>query len=131
MKTILLAATLFALTGCASVMTELSPPMSIVAMRGEQIDAAAQCTATNKEGSWVTSGNGTVGIRKSASDLKVECRNNLDKTTGVASVESSTAGRYIAANFILLDLCTISCIVDFSTGAIYEYPSQIKVPMAK
>ena len=61
--------------------------------------------------------------------MTVNCENNVAK--GTTTVEPKFNGEYLAMDIILVDLCLVSCIVDGSNNAFYEYPSIINVPMLK
>ncbi len=54
---------------------------------------------------------------------------NCDPASPGCAAEKSTQVGWAVANFFLWDLCTISCLIDFSSGSIYQYPSQIQVVM--
>jgi len=116
-------------SGCASMMSGSSQSVSVAPMNSGTIDASATCTLTNKKGSWVTTGGGSVTVRKSSDDLNVTCKDNETAAMGMQSAPKSTQVGYAVANFIIWDFCTISCLIDFGSGSIYKYPSQIQVPM--
>lgn len=118
------------LQGCASIVDGSTQSVSIVPMRDGQVYNKATCTASNKKGSWVTSGGGSVTVKKAGEDLHVRCTDPETRETSFSSAPKSTNAGWAVANFFLWDLCTISCIIDFSSGSIYEYPSQIQVPMS-
>lgn len=117
------------LSGCASIMDGSTQSISIQPMRNGVIAQNTTCTITNSKGSWVVPGGSSVVVKKSRADLNVSCADNSTQHTGIATGSRSTQVGYAVANFFIWDLCTISCIIDFGTGAIYEYPSQVVVPM--
>jgi hypothetical protein len=61
--------------------------------------------------------------------MAVNCENN--STKGKITVEPEFEGRYLAMDILLVDLCLISCIIDGTNNAFYQYPSIITVPMVK
>lgn len=122
-----LGATLLA--GCASIMDGSTQSVSIQPMQNGVIARDTTCTITNSKGSWVVPGGASVVVKKARADLNVSCVDNATQHTGVATGSRSTKVGYAVANFILWDLCTISCIIDFGSGSIYEYPTQVIVPM--
>lgn len=131
-KWIKLAAVIIAageITGCASIVSGSTQSISIAPMRNGVIDSKATCTATNKKGSWVTSGGGSVTIKKASDDLQVKCIDTETNQVGLQASPKSTQVGWAVANFFIWDLCTISCIIDFATGSIYEYPTQVQVVM--
>lgn len=131
MKASILAALAVAsllLSGCASIISGSTQTVSVMPMTEGRI-AAGQCTLTNKKGSWVTPAGGTVTVKKAGDALQDRCEDSHSGTLGTAAAEKSTQVGWAVANFFLWDLCTISCLIDFTSGSIYEYPSQIQVVM--
>lgn len=118
-------------TGCASIISGSTQAISVTPMHNGAIDTQATCTATNKKGSWVTNGGGTIIIKKSRDDLQVRCNSADQALIGTQVAARSTQAGWAVANFFLWDFCTISCIIDFSSGSIYEYPTQVQVPMQR
>lgn len=123
-----LAASAMLLTGCASIISGPTQTVSVMPMTSGKI-AAGQCTLTNKKGSWIVPAGGTVTVKKSGDALQARCEDSNSGTLGAAAAEKSTQVGWAVANFFLWDLCTISCLIDFSSGSIYQYPSQIQVVM--
>lgn len=121
----LFAATML-LSACASMLNGKYQPVTVVPVGGDFEND--QCTLSNSKGKWVrVAGQETLVLRASG-PLQVECEG--ERHRGTATVDSKTQWRYYWANFIIWDLCTISCIVDMSTGALFDYPTVIQVPMA-
>lgn len=121
----LLAATML-LGACASMLNGKYQPVTVVPVGGDFEND--QCTLSNSKGNWVrVPGKETLVLRASG-PLQVECEGEQHR--GTATVDSKTQWRYYWANFLIWDLCTISCIVDMSTGALFDYPTVIQVPMA-
>ncbi len=122
-------ASLIGLTsGCASIMNGSTQSVSAMPMQGGRIVTDATCTIASKEGTWVSLGGMAAVVDRSSDDISVRCESDT-AGTGIASASSSVQGAKIAANFFLIDLCIISCPIDFGTGAAFEYPSQVQVPM--
>lgn len=130
LKVLAIACVVSTLQGCASIIDGSTQSVSIVPMRDGQVYSKATCTASNKKGSWVTSGGGAVTVKKASDALQVKCTDPQTTEASFSSAPKSTNVGWAVANFFLWDLCTISCIIDFSSGSIYEYPSQIQVPMS-
>lgn len=130
LNTLMMAAGLAITAGCASIMDGSTDTLMIHPMSDGIIMTNATCTATNSKGSWVSTGGSAVSVKKARGDLMVSCVDN-DNTSnqGSAVAPRNTQIGYMIANFFIWDLCTISCIVDFSTGAIYNYQDQLVVPM--
>lgn len=119
---------LLSLTGCASIISGRTQSVTLNPMRDGAIDRHADCTASNNKGLWTAKGGNTVIVRKSSEDLRVACKDGDSVAT--AKGERSTQYGWAVANFFIWDLCTISCVVDFSTGAIYKYPEQVQLLMS-
>ncbi len=129
MTLLMVAAAVLAASGCASIIEGSTQTVSIAPMRNGSIDAKATCTATNKKGSWVTSGGGSVTVKKSSDDLQVKCTSPETNAVALQTAPKSTKVGWAVANFFLWDLCTVSCLIDFGSGSIYEYPSQVQLQM--
>lgn len=87
----------------------------------------AECKLTNDSGAWfIPSTPGTVTIDRCYGDLTVQC--NKGDYTGSTSVQSKTKamafGNIVAGGII-------GGAVDAGTGAAYDYPTSIMVPMQK
>ena len=128
-RSLLALSLVVAASGCASIISGSTQTVSLMPMRGNQIDSDATCTAWNNKGKWVASGGNQVVVEKSRQDLQVECVDPKTNETASASGPRSTHARWMAANFFLWDLCTFSCLIDFSTGSIYAYPTQVQIEM--
>ncbi len=119
---------LFSVTGCATLIDGKTQTMT-VSTRGD-IDARnTECTIQNSNGAWVTDNKESLSIRRDSDDLIISCEN--EKQEGSVVIESSASSGFMAANFFLVDLCTVSCIFDHSTGALYEYQKHVSIPMRK
>lgn len=68
---------------------------------------------------------GNVSIPKSSTDLIVNCQkeNYLPGSTPVPSTYNKTS----LVNILLIFLVIFGSVVDFATGAAWEYPSQVSV----
>lgn len=117
------------LTGCASIISGSTQSIAVMPLQGGQIDPTTTCTATNRKGSWVTPGGGSVVVKKARDDLQIRCVDSESQQVGIHGAPRTTQVAFVVANFIIWDLCTISCLIDFNSGAIYEYPSQVQVVM--
>lgn len=116
------AIALLGLSGCASIVGGHNQPVSVVTPGCEK----AACELTNDKGKWyVSSTPGTVTVRRSYSDMQVNCTKS-DHSPVSASVKSSTKGMAFG-NIIFGGV--IGAGVDMASGAAYDYPSEITVPM--
>lgn len=122
-RLVLAAAALLALQGCASIVSGSSQAVSV----DSPGCAGARCELSNDKGKYfVASTPGTVTLNRSYNNLQVTCSRD-----GVASeplsVASTTKG--MAFGNILFG-GVIGVGVDVATGAAYDYPQLISVPMA-
>jgi len=110
------------LVGCACITTGQNQSVSV----NTGTNSGATCSLSNDEGTWyVNSTPGSVTIKRSYSDLAVNCKK--DDKTGTATVKSHTKG--MAFGNILAG-GIIGGAIDCGTGAAYDYPSVINVPLA-
>jgi len=114
-------------TGCASIVSGQNQSVSVKTNNNGADVAGANCELKNDKGTWFTSTPGSVTVRRSFNDLAVTCKvEGLD--AGVANVKSST--KAMAFGNILFG-GVIGAGVDMSTGAAYDYPEIINVPIGK
>ena len=115
-----------AITGCASIIDGKNQTMTLSTKNNNYKDST-ECDLMNSNGVWTTDHKESIVVRRDYDDLIINCEN--EKQKGQLVVESSASVGFMIANFFIWDLCTISCIIDHSTGALYEYPITISVPM--
>lgn len=117
-----LGASMLHLGGCASIVGGHDQPLS-VATPGCQ---GAACELTNDKGKWyVPTTPGSVSVRRSYSDLLVACTRE-GAPPASASVKSTT--KPLAFGNIIFG-GIIGAGVDIGTGAAYDYPSEVSLPM--
>ena len=114
-------------SGCATILVGKHQEVVISPHRGGLVDPAMTCTVMNNRGSWNTNGGGTVTVKKSRGDLRVQCRDPETGEVIEGRGERSTQLGWAVLNFIVWDFCTLSCAIDFATGSIYEYPPQVSL----
>jgi hypothetical protein len=112
-------------TGCASIVNGHNQSLSVKATSDGGDVSGAQCELKNDKGTWFTTTPGTVTVRRSYADLLVSCRMK-DADPGTLSVKSSTKGMAFG-NLIFGGV--IGAGVDVASGAAYDYPSLISVPL--
>jgi uncharacterized protein YceK len=110
------------LSGCASITTGENQSLSVETnpCRG------ATCKLTNDKGTWYVNGTpGSVTVHRAYGDLNLICEEGAFKSNPMV-VASTTKGMAFG-NIIFGGL--IGAGVDASTGAAYDYPTVITVPM--
>ena len=111
--------------GCASVTGSKEQQTSITATcDGVQVSGAT-CTVTNDKGSWTTKTPGSVNLTKSYEDISVKC--TFADSQGAAVMSSKSNGG-VWGNILLGG--GIGYLVDRNTGAGFNYPTSITVPLS-
>ncbi|MGZ5055355.1 MAG: hypothetical protein ACXWAT_10500 [Methylobacter sp.] len=120
MKKIIAIVLAFNISGCASMFTGTSSVVNVTSY-----PAGAECDITGHK--VVTPNN--VTLKKSASDLSINCvKDGYDP--GSARVESTFNGVTILNIFWGLGV-VVGLLVDFSTGAAWNYSDQVNVVLPK
>lgn len=110
-----------ALSGCASIVSGNNQSLSVQSTPV----SGAECKLTNDKGTWfVPSTPGTVTVHRAYGAMVVECHKS--GYSGLVKADSSTKG--MAFGNILAG-GVIGAGVDMGTGAAYDYPDLITVPM--
>jgi hypothetical protein len=110
-------------SGCASITSGTSQSVMVTTAPA----TAATCTLVNDKGTWHIAQNpGSTSISKAYGDLAVTCTGNKGER-GATTVSSSTGGA-VFGNILIGGV--IGAAVDMGSGAAYNYPSQIVVPMS-
>lgn len=117
-----LAAVVLGLQGCASIVSGNSQSISV----DSPGCAGARCELSNDKGKYfVTSTPGTVTVNRSYNNLHVTC--SRDGVTGEPLGVASTTKAMAFGNIIFGGVIGVG--VDVATGAAYDYPQLISVPM--
>jgi hypothetical protein len=110
------------LTGCASIVSGHHQSVSVTTAPVQ----GANCTLENNKGTWyVPSTPGSVTINRSYENLNVEC-----KKKGYAKARKSVSSSTKAMAFgNVIFGGPIGGAVDVASGAAYDYPQEIRVPI--
>jgi uncharacterized protein YceK len=112
---------LLMLSGCASIVSGTNQSL-LISTPG---CPGASCDLSNDKGNWsVPQTPGSVVVHRAYGDLSITCRKGDE--TASTSVKSSTKG--MAFGNILAG-GGIGAGVDIATGAAYDYPQSISIPM--
>jgi hypothetical protein len=110
------------LSGCASIVNGQNQSVSV----DTPGCSPANCELTNDKGKWFVTTPGTVTVRRAFGNMEVAC-----SKAGFATVSSSVASSTKAMAFgNILFGGVIGAGVDMGTGAAYDYPPVISVPLA-
>ncbi|TAK72074.1 MAG: hypothetical protein EPO11_10500 [Gammaproteobacteria bacterium] len=121
---IIIAASLTTLTGCASIVSGQHQAVSVNTAPVKE----AKCSLENSKGKWyVSNAPGSVMVNRSYSDMRVTCEKNGYKKTE-KTVASSTKP-LVFGNVLFGG--PIGAGVDIADGAAYDYPQEIRIPLEK
>ena len=116
---------LLSMTGCASIVGGSNQVISLETRKGPDTGTGAACRLQNDKGTWFVTTPGTVTVHRAYDDMNIKCEKD-GMEPGVATVKSSTKG--MAFGNILAG-GIIGAAVDMGTGAAYDYPALITIPM--
>ncbi len=122
------AVALVSLQGCATITDFGGKGSKVVATYQGKNDDFANCKIKIGDWSKEVISNTKVSIPHKRGILEVTCEDETLQARGFRTFESNVRKGAMAAN-IITDFCTFSCLTDFATGSIYEFPSEIVVPM--
>ncbi len=109
------------LSGCASIVSGVNQSLTV----DTPGCGGASCRLTNDKGTWAVTTPGSVVVHRAYGPLTIVCtKDNVPSAT--TTVESKTKG--MAFGNILFG-GVIGGGVDVGTGAAYDYPISIVVPM--
>lgn len=119
-KALALSVTMALLTSCASIIEGSSDEVNVSTPGA----IGMPCTATNERGSWSGIAPGKMIVKKSRTDLKVNC---TDQNTGATagSTVISDVEPWVFGNILLGGIVGLG--VDWITGAAYDYPESTSV----
>ena len=114
------------LSGCASITGTTKQALTVQTFEKDGKEVRnANCVLINDKGKWVTKSPSAVTVTPSNEDMRVACTKKSG-AQGNATVVSVTRGAMFA-NIILGG--GIGALVDYNSGAAFEYPSPIQVTM--
>lgn len=126
MKKIIIFASAFVVSGCASVAGEKMQPVSVQTIHDNREVAGVGCTLTNDAGSWFVTTPSSVSVHKSTGDLAIDCKK--DSFAGSQTLVSKSNGA-VWGNILIGG--GIGYIVDRNTGAGFDYPATTTVMLRK
>lgn len=114
--------------GCATVSTPSTQDITVHALDArERPVAGLECVASNAEGEQrFTSPTATVRVRRSASELQIECRR-----AGEEVARATVVPRRDWLEQALLPFGWVAVTVDHMTGHLYTYPIVVRMRLGK
>lgn len=124
------AVSVLVMSGCATVTGGSHETVSVKTQRDSQDVAGASCTLQNKGGSYQVTTPGKVEVKRSSSDLTIQCEKD-GVQTAAQTYQSKTRKGALAGNLILFGVggTLIFNSIDRATGANYAYPEEITVSL--
>jgi len=116
---------LVSLTNCASIVDGSRQSVSVKTVSAHGDIPGASCQLDSNKGTWFIITPGSVTVQRSADALNAKCTKD-GYLPGVTTIKSSTKATAFG-NIIFGGL--IGAGIDMSTGAAYDYPALITVPM--
>lgn len=126
-KSICAITLLTALTGCASIINGTNQIVSLETHNKGQQVSGATCKLENSKGTFYVTSPGTVTIKKAYGDMAVKCEKESHEA-GLATVKSGVTPLFFG-NILLGGL--IGMGVDIGTGAGFDYPTLITIPLGQ
>lgn len=107
------------LSGCCNIVSGDEQNLRI------ETDQGSKCVLSNNKGVWnINNAPGSVTIQRDAGNLTVKCVNG--PKNGIKTIKSSVK-KMIYGNILVAGM--LSTIVDYETGAAYQYPEIIMIPL--
>ncbi len=119
---VVLSAASLAVSGCASIVAGSTDPVKVITTP----PSSAECSLTNQRGSWTGTTSSEVIIKRSRTDLNVNC---ADAATGMQGKQTLVSGvePWVFGNILIGGLIGLG--IDWGTGATYDYPDSVMVEM--
>jgi len=123
---IMIAATIVALSGCASMFNGSTQPFS-VSTANDKLQEETNCAVVNEEGSWQVPPNQTTTINRDGNNMSIQCDNKYQ--SGSNHIDSKFEGKYLFLDILTGYGIVISIVLDGINNAFYSYPSFVSVAM--
>jgi len=123
LRSVFLAPALLMLASCASIIEGSSDTVNVATVPPSQ----SSCSLANSRGSWNGAGESQVTVKRSISALDVRCNDPVSGQSGSATLDSDVEP-WVFGNVLLGGVIGLG--VDWMTGAAYDYPDHVSVPLA-
>jgi hypothetical protein len=124
----ILAVSSVAITGCASVINDVTHPMKVeTKTAGGDLLAGADCKLTNDYGVFQVKSGDTVQVRRSSKDLDIVCRDSANPDAIARAISRANGGMF--GNIILGG--GVGAIIDHNKGTAYTYPIWVQLQFGR
>ena len=124
----LLVVSSLALTGCASVINDVTHPMKVETKNAAgTLVTGAECKLTNDYGAFQLRSGETVQVRRSSKDLEIVCKDPANPDALARAISRANGGMF--GNILLGG--GIGAIIDHNKGTAYSYPIWIQMEFGK
>ena len=124
MRTGFLITALLMLTSCASIVAGSTDSVKIATSPPSQ----ATCSLANKRGEWSAASGDATEVKRSRTALDISCADNATGAKGSTKLDSGVEP-WAFGNILIGGLIGLG--VDWSTGAAYDYPEGVSVPLSQ
>ena len=115
----------FITAGCATIIDGQHQYVMATTLNNYS-EAKTECRFTNEEGEWSAKPSQIIEIHRDGNPMIITCRNDLQ--SGSKAVYPRFSGKSLFLDF-MLDVCTISCLVDGLTNSFYHQPPHAEIFM--
>ncbi|MDM7944250.1 MAG: hypothetical protein QUV35_16640 [Hydrogenophaga sp.] len=124
----ILVAGALALTGCASVINDVTHPMKVETKTPSgALVVGADCKLTNDYGVVQVKSGDTAQVRRSSKDLDIVCKDPANPDAVAKAISRANGGMF--GNIILGG--GIGAIIDHNKGTAYSYPIWVQMVFGK
>jgi hypothetical protein len=111
-------------TGCASVVNDVTHPVKVETKTetGELV-AGAECVLSNERASLTVKSGDTANVRRSNTDLKIECKHPTNPVATASATSRVNGGMF--GNILLGG--GVGAIIDHNRGTAYTYPTWVQL----
>lgn len=109
---------LILLAGCSTIVSGKQQSISVTTT------PPSNCKLVNDKGTWFVNAPGTITVNKSYNDMNVDCKSG--SKAGTNNIKSNV-DPWIFGNILLGGIIGLG--VDFITGAGFNYPTPIDLPL--
>lgn len=124
----ILVASAVSLTGCASVINDVTHPMKVeTKTQSGVLVAGAECKLTNDYGVFQVKSGDTAQVRRSSKDLEIVCKDPANPDATAKAISRANGGMF--GNILLGG--GIGAIIDHNKGTAYSYPIWVQMVFGK